>query len=845
MEFYDVYHLSSTTSSPSRERLRARPAVRGAADCRNSRHVPRPAAMSVASLSTGSIRMGLQTRILALFLALMVIVQIGGFVLVNTVGTTAARTTIGDELIAGEQVFLRSLQQEKVRLMQNARLIAADYAFREAIATGDRNTIDSVLANHGRRIDADLTMLIGLDGNVIADSVGGSVGTAFAQSGLMAKAQSDLQASAMVLHGNHLYQVVLVPVLAPLPVAWVAIGFKVDDALATVLRGSMRFQVSLLSRHGKELWQLQASTLDAAAREETVRDVAASRFAAIDATGNATYDAVALTRVLRLPAGGGDSVIALLQEPLAAALEPFYRLQRQLALISLVAVIVSIFASVLIARGIVRPMHELVATARRIAAGDYAALPPPSRNDEIGDLASAVRTMGQDIASRESRILDLAYRDPLTDLPNRALFAERLESALSAAPASGSVAVLLMDLDHFKYVNDTLGHENGDMLLREVGARLREAVKRPGCTVARLGGDEFAILLPGEWAAGARRVAAALLRTLEAPMTFEGHVVDVRASVGIAACPEHGHESSMLMRQADIAMYAAKRHHRGIVIWDEKYNQHGHERLSLMSDLRKAVDRNELTLVYQPKVPLGGGITQFVEALVRWNHPTRGVVPPADFIPFAEQIGYIRSITQWVLAHAITQCALWRGEGLPINVSINLSARDVMDDTLPDRVAALLQVHGCAAQWIALEITESAILDDPGHAVENLKRLSALGCKLSIDDYGTGYSSLAYLRRLPLDELKIDKSFVMGMARDASDNVIVRSTIELAHNMGLTVVAEGVEDEATLERLRTLGCDMVQGFFLSRPLAPELVAAWMHGPVPARVKESAGLRRVV
>jgi EAL domain-containing protein (putative c-di-GMP-specific phosphodiesterase class I) len=261
--------------------------------------------------------------------------------------------------------------------------------------------------------------------------------------------------------------------------------------------------------------------------------------------------------------------------------------------------------------------------------------------------------------------------------------------------------------------------------------------------------------------------------------------------------------------------------------------------------LRKAVDHNELALVYQPKVALGGDHARYVEALVRWNHPKRGVIPPIDFIPFAEQIGYIRTITQWVLAHAMAQCALWRAEGLPINVSINLSARDVMDDTLPDRVAMLLQVYGCAGQWIALEITESAILDDPGHAVENLKRLSALGCKLSIDDYGTGYSSLAYLRRLPLDELKIDKSFVMGMVRDASDNVIVRSTIDLAHNMGLAVVAEGVEDEATLERLRALGCDIVQGFFLSRPLAPDQVAAWMRGPVPARVKESAALRRVV
>jgi len=801
--------------------------------------------MKLASIPFRMPRINLQTRILALFLALMAVMQIGGFVLVNTVGTTAARSTIGNELIAGEQVFVRSLQQEKVRLIQGARLLAADYAFREAIATGDRDTIVSVLANHGKRIDADLTMLIALDGKVTADTLGGSAGTAFPSPSLLAAAQAAGEAGAMVLLRDGLYQVVLVPVLAPLPVAWVAIGFKVDDTLARILRGPMRFHVSLFSRHATGGWQLQASTLDMGEREQALRDVEVDRFADIDATGNAVYDAIALTRAIPLPASGGDSIMALLQEPLAAAMEPFHRLQRQLALISVVVVLISIVVSVLIARGIVRPVHDLVVTARRIAAGDYSTLLPTSRNDEIGDLASAVRTMGEDIASRESRILDLAYRDPFTDLPNRARFAERLEAALAAAPAIESVAVLLMDLDQFKYVNDTLGHEIGDLLLREVGIRLRDAVKRPGCTVARLGGDEFAILLPGEWSAGAQRIAGALLHALETPMTVGGHVVDVRASLGIAACPEHGHESSTLMRQADIAMYAAKRNNRGIVVWDERYSQQGHDRLSLMSDLRKAVDGNELSLLYQPKVSLVGGQDHHVEALLRWNHPTRGVVPPIDFIPFAEQIGYIRAITQWVLARAIAQCATWRAEGLPINVSINLSARDVTDETLPDRVVALLQRHGCAAQWIALEITESAILDDAGHAVENLKRLSALGCKLAIDDYGTGYSSLAYLRRLPLDELKIDKSFVIGMIRDASDNVIVRSTIDLAHNMGLAVVAEGVEDEATLERLHTLGCDWAQGYFLSRPLAPDQVAAWMNGHASPRAKEPSGLRRVV
>ena len=328
-------------------------------------------------------------------------------------------------------------------------------------------------------------------------------------------------------------------------------------------------------------------------------------------------------------------------------------------------------------------------------------------------------------------------------------------------------------------------------------------------------------------------------------MTLAGHIVDVRANIGIAVFPEHGDEAVTLLRHADVAMYEAKRTNAGIVVFDKRYDQGSRDRLSLMSDLRKAVDRDELTLDYQPKVSLRNASGHYMEALVRWRHPTRGVVAPNEFIPFAEQTGYIRAITQWVLASAIAQCASWRAEGLPMHVSINISARDVMDVQLPDRVVELLETHGCAARWISFEITESAILDDPGHAAANLNRLHALGCQIAIDDYGTGYSSLAYLRRLPLHELKIDKSFVMGMSGDANDDVIVRSTIELAHNMHLMVVAEGVEDEATLERLRALGCDMVQGFHLSRPVSAGDAAAWARACTASReTPETSNLREV-
>ena len=790
----------------------------------------------------------LQTRIIALFVLLVVLVQIGSFVLINTVGMAAARKTAGDELVAGARVFDRLLEQDTQRLVQGARLMSADYAFREAIATRDADTITSVLANHGRRIDANVMMLIGLDQRVIADTLGTATGAVFPFPALLAKAEAGQRSAAMVLLRGGLYELVLVPVLAPLPIAWVALGFSVNDALVQDLNRLTGQQISFLSHQGSDPWHLQASTLLEVDREALLRNVGADRFAGSDDAGNSLHSDGAVTRVLPLPTRAGASVIAVLQQPLSTALEPFRRLQRQLALISVLAVVISIVASLMIARGIARPVRELARVARRIAAGNYSTVPASPRADEIGALASAFRTMQEGLIARESRIMDLAYRDTLTALPNRALYSERLDQAIEAAARlDSSLAVLLMDVDHFKDVNDSLGHPIGDMLLCEVSARVQGVVRRSTETVARLGVDEFAILLPEATVADAENIAAEVMRALEAPMTLSGHLVDVRASIGIAAFPAHGRESATLLRRADVAMYTAKRKNLGVTVWDDQYDHHSSDRLSLMTDLRKAVDNDELTLVYQPKVPLGSTSENYVEALVRWQHPTRGVVPPLEFIPFAEQTGYIRAITQWVLARAVAQCAAWRAEGLTMNVSINLSARDLMDSELPERFALMLQQNFCAARWFTLEITESAILDDPAHAIENLKRLHALGCRLAIDDYGTGYSSLSYLRHLPVHELKIDKSFVIGMARDRIDEVIVRSTIDLAHNMGLAVVAEGVEDEATFDRLRALGCDMVQGYWLSRPLGAAELSAWMRCSAWTRSVpvETRGLRRVV
>ena len=417
-----------------------------------------------------------------------------------------------------------------------------------------------------------------------------------------------------------------------------------------------------------------------------------------------------------------------------------------------------------------------------------------------------------------------ALHDALTGLPNRTLFQRELASVIE--PPTAKAAVLLMDLDGFKEVNDTLGHHAGDLLLRDVAGRLERALEGTG-VVARLGGDEFAVLLPGVGGElAAKTVAHEVLTVLRQQTTVEGVRVDIGASIGIALCPAHGREAHGLLRRADIAMYAAKDMHSPIQIYSAERDFHSPQRLALVGELRSTLEHGELRVVYQPKADLRTGRVVGVEALARWHHPERGFVPPDEFVPVAERSGLIQPLTRHVLRTALTQCRAWRLGGDSLSVSVNLSARSLLPD-LPADVARVLGETGVAANALTLEITESSIMADPTHTGHVLEELSAMGVSVAIDDFGTGYSSLTYLKRLPVDEIKIDKSFVLGMSRDEDDAAIVRSTVDLGRNLGLRVVAEGIEEAETWSALRTLGCDMAQGYFLSPPLTAAELDAWL------------------
>ena len=421
-----------------------------------------------------------------------------------------------------------------------------------------------------------------------------------------------------------------------------------------------------------------------------------------------------------------------------------------------------------------------------------------------------------------------ALHDSLTGLPNRALFRDRVRQAIESARRGGTTsAVMIMDLDHFKEINDTLGHYHGDRLLQLVGARI-SSVLRAEDTVARLGGDEFGVLLPSVGGADyAVEVADKVRDALQRSFDIDGLTLEVGASIGIACFPAHGEDGEVLLQRADIAMYVAKGDHSGVELYQVEQDRHSVQRLALAGELRRAIENGELLLHYQPKVDVATGRVVGVEALVRWQHPSLGLIMPADFVPMAEHTGLITPLTHEVLTIALEQISEWRRQGNRMSIAVNLSARSFLDSQLLDELPELLEAYDVDPGLLELEITESMIVGDPQRARTVLERLNELGVTLAIDDFGTGYSSLAYLRQLPVHEIKIDRSFVFEMGGDASGETIVRSIIDLAHNLGLRAVAEGVEDRDLLTRLTGLGCDVAQGYYISRPLPAARFEQWL------------------
>lgn len=758
---------------------------------------------------------GLATRIVGMSLALLLLVQIAGFTVVRGGIAENARGQIAHELEVGERVWRRVLEQNAERLRQGASVLAADFGFRSAVASDDDATIRSALDNHGGRIGARITALLdpALQLRATSEDMGGMALEERLRAVTERLAANDA-ASEIALVGGTPYQFVMVPMRAPLLIGWVLMAFPIDQALADDMYRLLSLHLVVTSRSAGEV-SVVVSTLPEPVSREIARD----------GTGVLEVgDDELLARRISLHRGEGEVDTVLLRS-ISEVTAPYRELQLTLAGITAFGVLLFAFGSTLTARRVTQPLRQLIAFTERVTRGDYSSPARLAReaDDEVGRLGRSFEHMRESIARQQHEIRRLAYWDRLTGLPNREQFREALATGISSGTP---FAVLMLNLDRFKHVNDVLGYAFGDALLCAVAERLSERTDAEHDRIARISGDQFALLLAGADATAAQAKAADIAQAFAAPLALSGQTVDISAGIGIACWPDDGDGPDLLLNRAEIAMHAAKTRAAGALRYEAWLDSSSAQTLSLLTDLRHAMERDELRLYLQPKIDVASGAVVAAEALIRWQHPDRGLAPPMEFIPFAEQTGFIRHITLWMLEQAARQWRpLQRTDGA-LRIAVNLSTRDLLDIEFPERIAALCARHDAPTGGFCLEITESAIMDDPQRAEATLNRLSALGFKLSIDDFGTGYSSLAYLKRLPVNELKIDRSFVMAMETDESDATIVRSTIDLAHNLGLTVVAEGVENDAALTALRALHCDEAQGYFISRPLPVAEFVSW-------------------
>ncbi|MGV7206506.1 putative bifunctional diguanylate cyclase/phosphodiesterase [Oxalobacteraceae bacterium A2-2] len=779
----------------------------------------------------------LESRIVTLFLLLIVAVQVAGLLLIQRGIANNARLAISSELNNGAKVFRRLLDQNAQSLRFGSRLLARDTAFVAAIGNNeedDRATIVSALANSADRIKASAAMLVSAGRRISASTNEAQSAALAAQvEGMLDAAESGDGANGIAVVERRPYQIVVVPVKAPVTIGWIVMTFPIDRRLASDMREITGLHTSIVTRDQQGKWLAAASTFLEPTQQAVLAQLQAMPAALPEGQVELAIEAAQFgARLQAIGASGGHTVYAVLARSIDEAMAEYTRLERWLLGLTVAGILVSAAVSVLTAKRIAQPLSELAVTARRLEQGDYKDPIDSSRADEIGALAHAFDSMREGIAKREQEIRRLAYWDTLTNLPNRAQFSLLLDDALAAArKREEQVFVLMMDLDRFKHVNDVMGHGFGDNLLRQVAGRLQLLLanrRQSSAQVARLGGDEFAVLLPGVDLPQAQAVAAEILQALETPLSLDDQTVDLGAGLGLAGYPEHGADAGHLLGMAEIAMYAAKQRNYGAVVYDSAMDQSSAQSLSLLTELRNAVEGNQFRLHVQPKIMLDTGRVVGMEALVRWVHPERGNVFPDEFIPFAEQTGFIRVLTRWVLERSAELCRELAARGHQLKVSVNLSTRDLMDQDLPAKFAETLARHQLAPSAFCLEITESAIMDDPVRAQQTLERLHAMGLDLSIDDFGTGYSSLAYLKRLPVNELKIDKSFVLNMEHDEDDSKIVRSTIDLGHNMGLRVVAEGIESLAVWRLLAAMGCDQGQGYFMSRPIPADQLPGWLE-----------------
>ena len=767
--------------------------------------------------------MSFRRRLLLVMLAVLVVAQLG-----TAVATldTIRRDVLhkgSREINVALDVTRQLLAERGQHLRDNVAVLASDFGFRAAVATQDTNTLSSVLLNHGERAGADMVLLADPEGRILAGSHQ-AVGSEMPFEALWQKAGNHDSAVGVVLQDGVPYQMVLMPVRAPSLIGWVGMGFMLDDQLAHELGALTRLSVSFMVDE-RPLEDTQPAFVVGALQSAPASVISAFQNSLMQGRFIDHSDMEKMTdtlaRAMQLQGNDSGRTWVIIQHDRGDLLAVYHALSWQLLCIFAVMLILTAIVAALIARSMTRPLLRLVASARRIGRGERLSALDHGRHREIGLLADTLMGMQADIDQREQSLLYQSRHDRLTGLSNR----DSAQQDIADTLEQGTPFTLLrLSIVGFRQINDTFGYTVGDEVLRMLAQRL-EKLSLPCQRTYRLGGDEFLLMLPGEGITPQGIIT--LHEHLSRPVEHEHSPIALTLIVGEVSYPEHGERAGLLLRCAEIAMDRARHGHTRHVRYEMGQDEQHQRRLSLARDLEIAVEQGQLTMVYQPKVMAASGEIMGFEALMRWHHPTFGFVPPDEFIALAEQSGRITQLTQWMLRTVCRQIDLWAQQGVSLCVAVNLSAHDVMDITLPERIHLLLQDYQLGPERLRLEVTESALIQDPALAQGNLIALRNAGLHIAVDDYGTGYSSLSQLKRLPVQELKIDKSFILKIDHDSEDRIIVRSTIELAHSLGLSVVAEGVETDASRILLMTLGCDVLQGYLISRPLPSDQVIEWI------------------
>jgi diguanylate cyclase (GGDEF)-like protein len=736
--------------------------------------------------------MSLRTRIALTFLLLLTAV------LAAALGSVSFANRVN-----AEHAVKRQLESNRRLLTLAARGVADDYAFREAVAERDTNTLVSALENGGMRIGAAMVVLTSLNGQVMAASGSrAAVGAHFPIESLQRDATSPESAPSVMVENGKIYQLVAVEVKSPLPVAWIIMGFELDQDAANGLKKISGLTVSLLM-HSGDIWEDVVTSDPVRALGAPIRGIAPQ------------------------PTEPAGLERHTLERSLADARAPFERLTTTLFWIAGVSLIGFGWAAFWIARNITRPLQELTESVHQIRGGTYDGALKLQRSDELGVLAEGLQLMQSAVMSRDQSIRRLAYEDTLTGLMNRTAFSDNLREALTAA-AGSSIGVAVINLNRFRRINEHLGYSVGDAVLANVASRL-SSVPSVTSAVARLAADQFAAFTRLRDPKDLQAWGTSLLLALSEPVVVEAQPIDISATIGLAASLVDAPAADDLLRCADLALEQARREKRPLAMYEEALDPATRDQLSLLGELRHAVEHDELRLFFQPKIELATGCVAGAEVLLRWQHPTRGLLSPAAFIPFAEQTGFIRRITRWTLDRAIAQAQEWHRAGNPLPLAVNISADDIADVRFDTRVAGLLTRHQLPPSLLTLELTESGFIEDPNQALSMLDALAALGVNLSIDDFGTGYSSLSHLARMPANEVKIDRSFVQGLESDVEYAAVVRSAIDMGHSLGMKVVAEGIETEVAAQLLRAFGCDIAQGYLYARPMPCQALENWLEG----------------